>query len=59
MSPRFGQPAAACSPPAAFVPYGAAAGLSVEDPSGSNFKLYQWADADGDGVLDSRGSTHR
>lgn len=40
--------------PAAFVPYGAAAGLSVEDPSGSNFKLYQWADADGDGVLDSR-----
>lgn len=40
--------------PAAFVPYAGAATLSTENPGSPNFKLYQWADTDGDGVLDSR-----
>lgn len=40
--------------PAAFVPYDPVAQLAAEDPSTFVFKLYQWADADGDGVLDSR-----
>lgn len=40
--------------PAAFVPYGPAAALNVENPGSIAFKLYQWADTDGDGVLDAR-----
>lgn len=40
--------------PAAVVPYGPAANLSTENPGSPNFKLYQWADADGDGILDVR-----